>query len=92
MLRKIFIGHAVYFGLGVVYLIVNEILLSREAASGAVNPDANDHLFHGYWGHESEPLYMAEAIGTWPVALVYGLVKGHPLPSTHNTSAGEPEP
>ena len=74
--HKVMVGAGIYLGLGVVYLAINEGLWNTEILK-------SNMLFNGFTGDESRPAYFAEAVGLWPVALIYGLLRGDPKFTFH---------
>jgi hypothetical protein len=80
--HKALVAIASYLGIGVAYLAVNEGLWNTSILEKNV-------LFNGFSGNESRPVYFAEAVGLWPVALIYGLLRGDPR-YTFNTGMSNP--
>ena len=70
---KVALWGALYLAAGGVYALINNAAIKRSQTG--LPPAA----FFGYTGNEGPVAFYAEAIGTWPAALVYGLVRGDPL-------------
>ena len=80
--HKVMVGAAVYLGIGAAYLAINEGLWRTSILEKNV-------LFNGFVGAESRPVYFVETVALWPIALLYGLIRGDPR-FTFNTDLPNP--